>query len=94
MSIFIKNNNGELIEHPPYKCKICGQYEIEFPHDIFEVCGRQDDVVPNIDNNYEDVANKLSFNQYKSVWLSHNERIMEQPKEKGRFVTEIFRSQK
>ena len=93
MSIFIKNNKGQLVEHPPYPCKLCGQYEIEFPHDICKVCGWQDDGSQEWpDENCG--ANHLTYNQYKYIWETHKERILSQAQGKGSLVREIFNKQK
>lgn len=72
-----KNNN-----FPPYKCKICGQSEIEFPFDICKVCGWEDDSLQNNNQDYIGGANKMSFNQYKQFWKDNMSVILKNIKDK------------
>lgn len=75
MKNYIKNKNGKIIEVPPYKCKVCGQCEIEFPHDICPVCGWEDDVIQNDKPDCVGGANQMSLNQYKKFWEENKEEI-------------------
>ena len=72
---YTHKKTGKLIEYPPYKCKLCGQYDIEFPHDICRVCFWEDDSIQNEDKDYEGGANYISYNQYKELWENKPELI-------------------
>jgi len=77
MSTYYKNKKtGKIVEYPPYECKICGQYKIEFPHDICPICGWEDDSVQNNDHEYWGGANQMTFNQYKKFWKENKDNIL------------------
>ena len=84
----------KLPEEPPYKCKLCGIHEILNWHEICEVCGWQDDVVQQKDPNYEGGANNLSFNQYKKIWETYKQKILDfkedAEKSKSHLVEELY----
>ena len=65
-----------LSEQPPYKCKVCGIYEVAFSWDSCETCGWEADPAQDIDPNYEGGSNKMSLNQYKSVWDNNKQKIL------------------
>ncbi|MCL2061875.1 MAG: DUF4417 domain-containing protein [Firmicutes bacterium] len=89
MSTFMKNNKGELIEYPPYLCKMCGLYEIELEHDICLVCRWEDDVVQNRRPDFEGGANYISYNQYKNIWETYKDEILaEKRRLRSRFIHE------
>ena len=76
MSNFIKNKKGEIIEIPPYKCKVCGMGDIEWSYDICKYCGWEDDDIQNTNPDYIGGANEMSFNQYKKFWEENKEEIL------------------
>ncbi len=79
--LYVKNERtGKHYEEPPYKCKMCGQYEIEFPHDICRVCGWEDDDTQQDNTNFVGGANQMSFNQYKIFWDLYKSEILEKIK--------------
>jgi len=92
MSEFIKNKKGELIEIPPYKCKICGLGNIESEYDICEYCGWEADTLQNNQPDYMGGANHMSLNQYKKFWEENKEKILKQ--EKPTYTTAIELSKK
>lgn len=75
MSNFIKNNKGELIEMPPYKCKVCGIGEIQDMHQICKTCGWEDDGLQIKNPDYIGGANEMSLNQYKEFWELNKDEI-------------------
>ena len=69
-------NNSTISNIPPYKCKLCGLGDIEFPHDICNFCGWEDDSVQNDDPDYMGGANYMSLNQYRNFWAQNKEEIL------------------
>ena len=79
MSKFYKHKiTGELIEYPPYKCKICGMDNIEFTGQVCKFCGWEDDTTQNHSKDIEGYANKMSYNQYKKFWDEYKNEILKQ----------------
>jgi len=79
-------------EQAPYKCKMCSMDEIPHSFEICRICGWQDDIVQNADQDYEGGANDLSFNQYKNVWQKNKQQIMNHNNagSKAHLVEELF----
>ncbi|HPG92429.1 MAG TPA: CPCC family cysteine-rich protein [Clostridia bacterium] len=92
MSKFIENERtGRIVEYPPYKCKLCGMYEIKEIHDICPICGWEDDGIQNNDHNYEGGANHLSYNQYQIIWnKNRNDLLKLGPIERLNKIKELF----
>ena len=89
MSTYYKNKRtGEMVEYPPYLCKICGQKEIEYPHYICECCGWEDDSVQNNDKDFIGGANPMSFNQYKKFWEENKDDILQHLKDNRFYAIE------
>lgn len=77
MSNFYKHKiTGELIEYPPYKCKICGMDNIEFTGQVCRFCGWEDDTTQNHSKDIEGYANQMSYNQYKKFWEEYKNEIL------------------
>ncbi|MEG1752223.1 MAG: CPCC family cysteine-rich protein [Clostridia bacterium] len=76
MSNFIKNKKGEIIEVPPYKCRVCGIGDIENNFDICPYCGWEDDDIQNDKPDFMGGANNMSLNQYKKFWEENQEEIL------------------
>lgn len=77
-------------EYPPYKCKMCGEGEIENSQDICTVCGWQDcDILYQFPDCFGGPS-ILSFNQYKNVWENNKEIIRDKQFGKYKFVKQIF----
>ena len=76
MGNFLKNKNGELVEMPPYNCKVCGLGEIEHEYSICNVCGWEDDDIQNDDPDYIGGANHMSLNEYKKFWKENKEDVL------------------
>ncbi len=74
----------------PYKCKICGQGDIEYPHDICSICGWEDDSVQNNDTNYYGGANILTFNQYKLAWEKYKDEINKTEIRRSDFIEQLL----
>lgn len=49
----------------PIKCPCCSEGTIKSLHDVCLVCGWEDDVVQNEDENFSGGANKLSLSEYR-----------------------------
>ncbi|MCL2061877.1 MAG: hypothetical protein FWH03_04545 [Firmicutes bacterium] len=78
------------IEEAPYLCKMCNLWEVPHRHEICRVCGWQDDSIQYNNPDYEDMPNKVSYNQYKNIWETHKDEIMRLKTGKGRFIREIL----
>jgi len=90
----VKHYDETNYEAAPYKCKMCGLFEIPWEYSICTICGWQDDIVQNNDVDFEGGANDLSFNQYKSVWVKHSAKITNyKVGAKSHFVEELFVAQ-
>lgn len=77
-------------ENPPYKCKMCGEGDINHSQEICCVCGWQDCDLLNENPNYFGSPSILSYNQYKKVWENNSEEIKNLPFGKYKKVKEIF----
>ena len=69
--------NKKDVEHPPYKCKLCGMGDIEEIHDICNYCGWEDDGVQHDNPDFVGGANKMSFNQYKFFWEYNKDKLID-----------------
>ncbi len=76
MGKFVKNKKGELVEIPPYKCRVCGLGDIEMPYNICCFCGWEDDGSQSEDPDYTGGPNHMSFNEYKKFWEENKEDIL------------------
>lgn len=91
--MFIKNERtGELMEFPPYKCKLCGLGNIDYTEDICPICGWQD--CNYLFNNPNEFGGPsiLTFNQYKKVWENNANEIQKLQFGKSKLVKKIFES--
>ena len=79
-------------EYPPYKCKMCGEGDIENSQDICSKCGWQDCYILNENKDCFGGPSVLTFNQYKKVWDNNKEEIKKLPFGKYRLVKTIFES--
>ena len=74
------------------KCVLCGMDEIPELYRTCKVCGWcEDGSEQEPDDDFDGGGpNRISFNQYKSIWNRHKQRIMNDDNGKWHLVLKIF----